>query len=229
LIFGCIAVICILLRAATIYFTDPALFRSSMVTDPSHERIDSLFFGVFLGYLYHCQPEALAKWMARPWVSLAMGVLTAIFLSTCFIFDLNSRFLLVFGLTFLYLGFGGLLMLSLHVRDVLPPPVARPLALVGTVFAFIGTYSYSIYLWHIPFQAFAAGAVRRVLHIEFSRAQSLWFYFVGSVIFGIVMARLIEFPVLRLRDKLFPSPQPNNPGFNGTERASGMPEIRVQS
>jgi peptidoglycan/LPS O-acetylase OafA/YrhL len=229
LIFGCIAVICMVLRAATIHFTDPARFIPPMVTGPSHERIDSLFFGVFLGYLYHYQPEALAKWMARPWLSLAIGALSAIFLSTCFIFDRSSHFLLVFGLTFLYLGFGGLILLSLHVRDVLPPQLARPLALFGTALAFIGTYSYSIYLWHIPFQAFAAGTIRRVLHIEFSRAQGLWFYFAGSVVFGILMARLIEFPVLKLRDKLFPSPQlTTNPDFNGTERASGMPEIRVQ-
>ncbi len=228
LIFGCIAVLCILLRAATIHFTNPGLFTSPMVTNPSHERIDSLFFGVFLGYLYHYHPEALARWMARPWVIAAMGLLTVIFLSTCFIFDRSSHFLLVFGLTFLYLGFGGLIILSLHVRDVLPPPLARPLELAGTFLAFIGTYSYSIYLWHIPFQAFAAGAIRRALHIEFSRAANLWFYFVGSVIFGILMARLIEFPVLKLRDKLFPSPQLANPAVSATERgASTLPEIRV--
>ena len=228
LIFGCIAVVCILLRAATIHFTNPALFTSPMVTNPSHERIDSLFFGVFLGYLYHYHPEAITKWMARPWVSLVMGLLVIIFLSTCFLFDRGSHFLLVFGLTFLYLGFGGLLILSLQVRDILPPQLARPLELAGSALAFIGAYSYSIYLWHIPFQAFAAGVVRRLFHIEFSRAGNFWFYFIGSVIFGILMARLIEFPVLKLRDKLFPSPQLPNPAAPGTERGfSGMPEIRV--
>jgi peptidoglycan/LPS O-acetylase OafA/YrhL len=207
LIFGCIAVICILLRAATVHFANPVLFTSPMVTNPTHERIDSLFFGVLLGYLCHYYPDAITKWITRPFVSVAMGLLIAVFLSTCFIFDRSSHFMLVFGLTLLYLGFGGLIIMSLQIRDVLPPKLARPLETVGTVFAFIGAYSYSIYLWHIPFQAFSGGVVRRLFHVEFSPVGRFWFYFAGSMIFGILMARLIEFPVLKLRDKLFPSPQ----------------------
>jgi hypothetical protein len=30
-------------------------------------------------------------------------------------------------------------------------------------------------------------------------------YLVGSILFGIAMAKLIEFPVLRLRDRFFPA------------------------
>jgi peptidoglycan/LPS O-acetylase OafA/YrhL len=207
LVFGLIATSCILLRAATIYLTNPNTFGSSMVTNPTHERVDSLFFGVFLGYLYHYYPDALQDRMKSPYVRVLMGLITVMLLSCCFIFTRENHFLLIFGLSFLYLGFGGLIMLSLQIRNVLPQPLAQPIGALGTACAFIGTYSYSIYLWHIPFQAFAPGVVRRLFRIQLNSAAAFWFYFVGSVIFGILMARLIEFPVLKLRDKLFPSPK----------------------
>jgi hypothetical protein len=79
--------------------------------------------------------------------------------------------------TFLYLEFGGLLPLCLYVCDVLPPRLAVPVEKVGTAAAFVGLYSPWMYLWQGVF---------------------------GCVIFGVVMARLIEFPVLKLRDRIFP-------------------------
>jgi peptidoglycan/LPS O-acetylase OafA/YrhL len=58
----------------------------------------------------------------------------------------------------------------------------------------IGFYSYSIYLWHAPITMF-------------SRIFSLGFYInlVACCGVGILMSKLIERPVLALRERLFPA------------------------
>lgn len=116
--------------------------------------------------------------------------------------------MLTIGLTLLYVGFGIVLILSLRVHGVLPLGFARSLELAGTFLAYLGMYSYSIYLWHTAFSGWGPGVLRHVLHIQLTALPGFIFYFVGSIIFGALMSRLIEFPVLRLRDRIFPSMQP---------------------
>jgi len=111
---------------------------------------------------------------------------------------------LIFGPTFLYLGFGGLLLLCLYIRDVLPPRLAGPLEKVGSAAAFVGLYSYSIYLWQGIIGVYAIRGMEKYLHFELTGFPRFAWYFFGCVIFGILMARLIEFPVLKLRDRFFP-------------------------
>ncbi len=139
---------------------------------------------------------------------VALGILTAALLSTCYFFSRDDHFLLMFGLTFLYLGFGGLLVLTLEVRNVLSGAPASVAAKVGTVCAFIGMYSYSIYLWH----AALLGAVqvfflRKPGHFNVPAIALFLFDLLASIALGIFFARLIEFPVLRVRDRLFPALQ----------------------
>jgi peptidoglycan/LPS O-acetylase OafA/YrhL len=206
-VFGFIATCCLLLRVATIYRTNPAIFSAGMVMNPTHERIDSLTFGVFLGYLHHFHPAQVSKFFDSPRNRIVIGLLTAALLSVCLFFTHENHFMLTIGFSLIYLGFGGLLLLSLQVRDVLPLRLSGPVRILGTALAFIGAYSYSIYLWHIPFQAFAPGVLRRLFHIEFDSMGGFWFYLIGSTVFGIVMALLIEFPILKLRDRFFPARQ----------------------
>ena len=51
---------------------------------------------------------------------------------------------------------------------------------------------------------YAIIGMQRYLHIELIGFLRFAWYFFGCVIFGIVMATLIEFPVLKLRGRLFP-------------------------
>src|SRR5258706_7023662 len=176
-----IATICLIFRTSKIYWTPAAVFRNQMVMNPSHDRMDALFFGVFLGYLHHYRPEILERLFQPLWNRVAIGVLTAALLSCPFFLTRDSHFLLTLGLSFLYLGFGGLLLLSLYVRDVLPARLAAVVGKLGTVCAFIGMYSYSIYLWHVPFGSYASGVVRRILHVQMHGVRFYAFNILGGI------------------------------------------------
>jgi peptidoglycan/LPS O-acetylase OafA/YrhL len=222
-IFLFVAVTCLALRILTIAVTPPAKFLTSSVMNLTHTRIDALFFGVLLGYLYHFRPETITN-ICRPAVNrVALGILSVALLSCCYFFSRDDHFQLTFGLTFLYLGFGGLLVLCLEVRNLLPGRVARITEKIGTGCAHVGTYSYSIYLWHTPFLVYVPVFLRKFVHVQPSGVAVTGVFILGCCALGIVMANLIEFPVLQLRDRCFPRLQYSgiNPASaSGSERFS---------
>jgi peptidoglycan/LPS O-acetylase OafA/YrhL len=227
-----ISVLCLTSRAATIWLTPPSRFDGDTITMPAHNHIDELAFGVLLGYFHYFHRLATEDFMRSTANRLAVGALTVIFLSTSFIFPGTGHFFLILGPTFLYLGFGGLLMLCIHVRDVLPRSFAGPLGKLSAACAFVGLYSYSIYLWQGVFGIYTIRGFQQFFHIQMQGFTRFAWYVAGCVIFGIVMARLIEFPVLKLRDTFFPSPQllPAAPGIamiTGVELAGSSGEVRL--
>jgi peptidoglycan/LPS O-acetylase OafA/YrhL len=220
-IFVGVAVTCLMLRILTLVLMAQAKDLTPHVMNPTHTRIDALFFGVLLGYLYHFRPETISR-ICRPRVNrIAIGALSAILLSCCYFFSRDDHFLLSFGLTFLYLGFGGLLVLSLMVRDVLPRKVARFTEKIGTGCAYVGTHSYSIYLWHTPILVYFPLLLRKVAHIQPTGVPVKGIYIVACCVLGIAMANLIELPVLRLRDRFFPRLQ--QPAVNSLSVSASEP------
>ena len=206
-VFVCLAFACIALRVFTIWLTPPPVFRTPWVMNVTHCRIDGLFFGVFIGYLYHFRPDVIET-VTRPLSNrVAIGILTAALLSTCYFFSRDDLFLLRYGLTFLYMGFGGLLVLSLEVRNVLSGNLAKVASIIGSACAFVGMYSYSIYLWHAVLIEATQVFLRKNPHMNVPAGVLFPFYMLGSIAIGIFFARLIEFPVLRFRDRLFPKLQ----------------------
>ena len=206
-VFASIAFACIALRVLTIWLMPPPVFRTPWVMNVTHCRVDGLFFGVFIGYLYHFRPDVIET-VTRPLSNrVAIGILTAALLSTCYFFSRDDLFLLRYGLTFLYLGFGGLLVLSLEVRNVLSGNVTKVASIIGSVCAFVGMYSYSIYLWHAVLIAATQVFLRKNSHVTVPASGLFLFYLFGSIALGILFAKLIEFPVLRFRDRFFPKLQ----------------------
>ena len=99
-------------------------------------------------------------------------------------------------------------MLSIYVQGILRGGIARLVGAVGSGAAAVGMYSYSIYLWHGPTNALFPGFLRRLLHVSsFSGNVRFAVYALGSLIVGITMSKMIEYPILRLRDKVFPAVQ----------------------
>lgn len=196
---------CIIFRAISVDVGTPNFLMAYIA---SHCRMDALFFGVLLGYFYHFRPELLEDLMRPRMNRLAIALVSAIFLCFAYLPHLQngSRFNSTIGFTFIYLGFGGVLLLSLYVHGILPKRIAWVAERIGTAFAFVGVYSYSIYLWHGPAGAWFPGLVRRVTHLPMGKTSAFAAYFAGSLIIGIAMSRLIEYPILHLRDRLFPQP-----------------------
>jgi peptidoglycan/LPS O-acetylase OafA/YrhL len=172
----------------------------------THLRIDALFFGVVLGYFYHFRAGLIPNLLGNRWSRLALEGLTALLLSACFVFPMESPFMQSFGLTLVYLGFGGLLLLSLTARGQHQslPALGVAFSKIGDLLAFLGKYSYSIYLWHVPVEIFALKGIRALSPAPLSAATMTYLYIAISIPIGILMARIVEFPVLLLRDRLFP-------------------------
>jgi len=204
-IFVVVAILCIAFRAASVCFGTPNYHTAYAA---SHDRIDALFFGVLLGYFYHFRPQILDHLLHPAWNRVAIAACSAGLLSTVCLFPRDNRFFSTFGFTCVYLGFGGILLLSIYLQGILRGKIARFVRAIGAAAASVGMYSYSIYLWHGPTAAWLPGVVRRVLHVSaFSANERFAVYAIGSLVIGITMSKIIEYPILRLRDKLFPALQ----------------------
>ncbi len=169
-------------------------FRYEVNIEQTHLRIDSLFFGVFLSYLWNLRDLAKSKFLETN--KFLIGLTGIACFVPAFVFELNETpWIWTIGLTMLYIG-GGFLLLALLKSDFKENVILHRLAALGK-------YSYSIYLWNLP------------MHFWLMKYTNLavenWFLYVfvywsGTFAFGIGTAKLVEYPMLKLRDKIIPSP-----------------------
>lgn len=163
---------------------------------PSHLRMDSLFAGVLVSYLHHTHGDAFVIGTRRwRWPLRLAG--TALLLPAVLLPLKTTWFISTLGLTFFYTG-AALILMSLLTAQA---PGGR----IGAAVAYVGTHSYSIYLWHMPVLYWLVPAV--VGSVKAERSWYLYFLtcVLGSIGGGILLANLIEFPMLRWRDRHFPS------------------------
>jgi peptidoglycan/LPS O-acetylase OafA/YrhL len=157
----------------------------------THTRFDALAFGVLLSVVWHFAPAHIATVRRLRFALLPAGLLLT---APCYILSNEHPFVLTLGLTLNYLGYGMVLAAVLTLPRVLPGPLEPALA-------FVGFYSYSIYLWHLPFLAVVRNAFG-------DRAPGVALFYAGSVALGVLMARLVELPLLRLREHWLPASAP---------------------
>ena len=145
---------------------------------PTHLRMDALFAGVTLGYYAHFTPESFRE-AGKSWV-LGFGLF---FAATFIVMPDVPR------LTFAYVAFSFIVAWAVN-RPSSRNPLAKGLS-------WIGYYSYSIYLWHV------------VAMLGVEQLSARWFrfplYFAAAIGSGVLMAKLIEVPALKLRDRVIPS------------------------
>ncbi|MCE9604360.1 MAG: acyltransferase [Planctomycetia bacterium] len=169
---------------------------------PTHLRLDGLFFGVALSYLYHFHKPSFIS-LLKPWrgVLLIAGLLL---LAPAFYWTFADPILFTVGFTMFYIG-GGLLLVGVLLCD-LPRD-----GFVGGVLkrlAKLGSYSYSIYLWHMPFLVWGVPLVQRMLGRPLGFSGAVVVYLSGSLVCGVVMAKCVEMPALKLRERWFPARSP---------------------
>jgi peptidoglycan/LPS O-acetylase OafA/YrhL len=167
----------------------------------THLRLDSLFFGVLLSYFFHFKPVHFKpfRFVARHPI-LVLAFTSAMLLPAVLFPVENSFFMNTLGLSLLYLGFGALLIGVLHWNGVGRFTSTH----LGSFLAYLGERSYSIYLWHMPVKVWGVTLLGKVLGTAPPHMAAFLFYLVGSLVFGVWTARLVEFPALKVRDYLFP-------------------------
>ena len=113
-------------------------------------------------------------------------------------FDPKQIWVLEYGFILNYLAGGALLLgfLKIFAGNIL-----RPARFLG----FLGANSYSVYLWHM--QGVIIGAS---IFPQWAHGAGVWMAYcllchVTAWCVGIVAARIVEFSVLKLRDRWFPS------------------------
>jgi peptidoglycan/LPS O-acetylase OafA/YrhL len=186
----------------------------------THFRADSLAFGVVLGWLYHHRRPTFAK-LARLW-PLAVA-LTPIALWSMLWLGIpwpgyppkpgqpphsgNYWSAFTIGFNILYLAFGGLVIAAGEYPEAglrAPLVIRAPMKAL----AFIGGYSYTIYLAQaVLVDLPAVGAMfrlaRRIL-VDDNWVDRIGFV-VLSVPLGIALSHVVERPALRVRERLWPS------------------------
>jgi peptidoglycan/LPS O-acetylase OafA/YrhL len=194
--FMVVAVACASLRIATSVLV-PAYDHGTHLSG-THIRIDALFFGVLLSYLWMFRDLKAKLTFLPSWLLLGFG---AALLAPAFFFQLETHlFMATYGVILHYVGSGSILIAALR----LPDSRSSVLRFLGV----LGAASYSIYLWHLPVGGWGYTLLRRITGVD-SFPVYFSLYIVGSCAFGLIMSRLIEFPVLRIREALFPTAAPS--------------------
>lgn len=157
---------------------------------PTHLRLDSLMWGVGLAVVVRTRP-GLRGWSAR-WAAALVAGGAACYLPAAVWAVETTPWLYVAGPTVFAWG-GCLLVLGVDAFGRARDPLTR-------LTARLGRDSYSIYLVHAPI--FVLAGMFEAIPFSWSR-----FLAAGgaSIALGLVMARLIERPVLAWRDARFPS------------------------
>ena len=169
---------------------------------PTHLRADALFFGVLLADLFYYDKEKLFKFFQKYFIVLML--IAVVCLLPIFLFPRKHIFMASFGISLLYLGFGILLIAFVSRAKLSQSPFI--IQKLSSAVAWIGIYSYSIYLWHMFVASFLMSFITNTIAGNAMPAIiSFILYLVISVVTGVIFAKLIEIPALKLRDKIFPS------------------------
>jgi peptidoglycan/LPS O-acetylase OafA/YrhL len=196
-LFGCVAAACLAMRYATAQLHPE--FTHQLHYQPSHLRIDSLLFGVFLSYLHNFRPDVLMKLTSAPW-RFPITLLSVAALLPALVLPYNDPVVYTVGFTLLYFAFGTMLVVSLY-KEKARKETKPGLALRGI--ARMGFYSYTLYLWHVPLAQVFGWLAPKVGGVNPYLLHAV--YFATCIVAGVTSSKLVELPLLKLRERLSPA------------------------
>jgi peptidoglycan/LPS O-acetylase OafA/YrhL len=175
----------------------------------THLRLDALLFGVGVRAVAEYFPERFAE--GRRWRHALVAIGLALWSLNLWI-EPATAFVRTLGLTLNYLGSAAFLLAACHTHAADFGRAARYVAPLASSLAWVGLYSYTIYLWHVTAMGIAGREIgARLLQAQARSPSSIsWLaaaaaLCVAAVLVGVAASKLVEWPVLRLRDRWFPS------------------------
>jgi peptidoglycan/LPS O-acetylase OafA/YrhL len=196
--------ICLGLRCLSVYTND--LFAAKL--SATHLRLDALLFGVAIRGIAQYHPERFLN--LRRWRGALFLTGIALWVPIVFVAPTNNWIRTV-GLTATFLGSAAFLIATYHTHENDFGRLGKWVSPAAKLIAWVGVYSYGIYLWHVSLIGILERIVgRRLLALFGDRNGLAWLVSVlaitiGAVVVGVVASKIIEWPVLRFRDRFFPS------------------------
>jgi len=189
--FFTIASVCLALRIFKILSIEEFDFYALFAR--THLRIDSLFFGVILNWCYRNYGLKIRMLIEQYKFAIVAFILAVSMLP--FLYSRSTNLWIAGApVSLLYIGFGLVLLLSMNYE---PNQLTKFLARIGT-------YSYSIYLWHVLVNIYWARFCQQM--VNGSLYWTLYFagFFSISVLVGMLSHKVVEAPFLKLRNRYFP-------------------------
>jgi peptidoglycan/LPS O-acetylase OafA/YrhL len=160
----------------------------------THSRIDGLLFGVALSWIFYTQRRRFDLMLShRLWLTgiLLVGLLLGL------LYGHGTKLMWTIGYTVTYFSLGALLFLIYGYAGRLTK------TFVYKTVAAIGVYSYGIYLWHLSVRDPLAELCKHLPH-SVQWGSLLVSQYVAAIILGVLTTKAVEFPMLRIRDRLMP-------------------------
>lgn len=186
-----------LVRTISAAAGDPYIHNFPNTMAATHLCVDGLLVGVGIRAIVEFHPDRFAGLRDWRWALLILGplILATLALPLPSIMGVTVDRILPFNAIAASALLIGVLQLRLTGR-------------LSTAMAWIGKYSYGIYLWHVTIIGFVSRVI--LSRVPGAGESAYWMFaasmiIVAAILFGAAMSRLVEWPVLALRDRLFPS------------------------
>jgi peptidoglycan/LPS O-acetylase OafA/YrhL len=220
-----VMVLCFLLRTLH-YFHLPE--QRSAIYRNTHLRIDSLFAGVLLSYAATFRTNEFFRIVSACRARIAIA--GTVFILPAWIFPLTAdgfagAFLLTIGFTLLALGCAAWVAIAANASTRSGQEPGR----IWKIIRFIGVYSYAIYLWHLPVKKLSPTIYHRLTGDIPGEATQYMLYFGGSLALAMLTSHLLEFPLLRWRDRLIPSNCPEIASGAARRKRMVVSDVRLST